>query len=117
MDINEILSGVACECGKHHACSIEKVYIEKGATARLGELCEKYNNIIVVADENTYAAGGKKVEAVTKEFVYSGEKLFARHLNQNFLSNQKGFLRFILTGNKNRSGRATVTRCTVSATC
>ena len=62
MDINKILSGVACECGKHHACSIEKVYIEKGATARLGELCEKYNNIIVVADENTYAAGGKKVE-------------------------------------------------------
>lgn len=61
MDINKILSGVVCECGKHHTCSIEKVYIEKGAVSRLSELCERYNNIIVVADENTYAAGGDKV--------------------------------------------------------
>lgn len=63
MDINEILSGVECECGRHHTCSIEKVYIEKGAAARLSELCEAYNNVIIVADENTYGAGGEKVTA------------------------------------------------------
>ena len=61
MDINEILSGVDCECGKHHTCSIEKVYIEKGAVLRLSELCAEYKKVIIVADENTYGAGGDRV--------------------------------------------------------
>ncbi len=63
MDINEILLGVDCECGKRHTCSIKKVYIEKGAVARLTELCEGYGSALVVADENTYAAGGEAVMA------------------------------------------------------
>lgn len=62
MNINEILSGVECSCGKRHTCSIEKVYIEKGAVARLTELCSAYKSVILVCDENTYAAGGKRVE-------------------------------------------------------
>ena len=61
MNINEILSGVDCACGKRHTCSIEKVYIEKGAVARLSELCSEYKRVIIVADENTYAAGGEGV--------------------------------------------------------
>ena len=67
MDINEILSGVDCECGKHHSCSIEKVYIEKGAVSRLTELCAGYKKAIIVADENTYAAGGEKVIAALSD--------------------------------------------------
>ena len=63
MDINEILLGVDCECGRRHTCSIEKVYIEKGAVARLAELCANYSSVLLVADENTYAAGGEKVTA------------------------------------------------------
>ena len=61
MNINEILMGVECECGKHHTCTIEKVYIEKGAIARLRELCEKEHKVLIVADENTYGAGGAAV--------------------------------------------------------
>lgn len=62
MNINEILAGVDCACGKHHTCSIESVYIESGAAKRLGELCKDCARILIVADENTYAAGGARVE-------------------------------------------------------
>ena len=58
MNVNEILSGIDCKCGKRHTCSIEKVYIEKGAVKRLGELCGDCKKVLVVADENTFAAGG-----------------------------------------------------------
>ena len=78
MNINEILLGVDCACGKRHTCSIEKVYIEKGAAARLSELCEAYNNVIIVADENTYAAGGERVIAAltdkkTEKVIFDGK--------------------------------------------
>jgi hypothetical protein len=29
MDINAILQGVQCSCGKHHSCPIEKIYVER----------------------------------------------------------------------------------------
>ena len=62
MDINEILKGVDCKCGKHHSCPIEKIYVEKGAISHLTELCENYSKILIVADENTYSAAGKQTE-------------------------------------------------------
>ncbi len=62
MDINEILKGRACDCGKHHTCPIEKIYVENGAISHLSELCQNYNNILIVADENTYGAAGRQVE-------------------------------------------------------
>ncbi|MBQ4528935.1 MAG: sn-glycerol-1-phosphate dehydrogenase [Clostridia bacterium] len=73
MDINTILKGIECSCGKFHKCDIDYVYIEKNAISRLKMLCGSYGNILVVADENTFnAAGeqtldalsGKKVEKV-----------------------------------------------------
>jgi len=63
MDINVLLGGVNCPCGKHHTCDIEAVYIEKNAAARLTEICRDNRHILLVADENTYAAAGKQVEA------------------------------------------------------
>jgi len=62
MDINKILQGVECKCGKTHTCDIEYVYIESGAISRFAEICTKYNSILLVADENTYGAAGEKVE-------------------------------------------------------
>ena len=62
MDFKSILGGVKCECGKTHTCNIEQVYIEKGAVAKLAELCKDYNSIILVADGNTYGAAGEKTE-------------------------------------------------------
>ena len=62
MDINSLLRGVDCACGRHHTCPIEHVYIERGAIARLGALCEDYDRILLVADENTYGAAGEQTE-------------------------------------------------------
>ena len=62
MDINAILQGVQCSCGKHHTCPIEKIYVEKGAISHLANLAAGYTKILVVADENTYGAAGKQTE-------------------------------------------------------
>lgn len=60
MDINTLLAGVDCSCGKHHACDIGYVAIEKGAISKLTELTKKYSSILLVADENTYGAAGEQ---------------------------------------------------------
>ena len=80
MNINNILNGVNCDCGKKHNCSIEKVYIESGAIERLTTLCHDYNNILLVADGNTFSVAGAEVEKVLtdknlKKVIFSGEKL------------------------------------------
>ena len=66
MDINQLLGGVHCACGEHHTCDIEAVYIERGAMKRLTDLCAPYESILLVADENTYAAAGEKTEEALK---------------------------------------------------
>ncbi len=80
MDINKLLEGIDCDCGKKHTCDIEYVYIEKGAIQRLKEICKKYQNILLVADENTYSAAGEKTEAALSgkqiaQVIFSGKTL------------------------------------------
>ena len=80
MDINQLLKGIDCACGKHHSCPIEKVYVEKNATARLKEVTSNYQKILLVADQNTYKANGEKVVSVLKDkeikkIIFSGEKV------------------------------------------
>ena len=80
MDINSILKGVKCDCGKNHSCSIECVYIESGAVKRLTELCRNFDNILLVADGNTFSAAGDKVESALtcknlKKAIFSGDTL------------------------------------------
>ena len=62
MDINQLLKGVDCSCGKRHECNIEYVYVEKNALRHLEALCKGYKNILIVADENTYGVAGQKSE-------------------------------------------------------
>ncbi|MBO5312425.1 MAG: sn-glycerol-1-phosphate dehydrogenase [Clostridia bacterium] len=71
MNINEILKGVSCDCGRHHTCEIENIYVENGAISHLSHLCEKYNGILLVADENTYGAAGEKTEGALGKKVVS----------------------------------------------
>lgn len=78
IDVNVLLNGVKCKCGKTHVCNIEKVYVESGAIARLEELCAPFNSILIVADENTFAVAGVKVKSVlkdkrVKETIFSGK--------------------------------------------
>ena len=80
MDMNLLLSGIDCACGAHHTCDIEAVYVEKGAIAHLSALCEKYQSILLVADENTYAAAGERTEQaltgkITARVIFGSEIL------------------------------------------
>ena len=80
VDINNILNGVECSCGKTHYCNIEYVYIESGAISRLETLCYQKENILIVADENTYSAAGEKVENVlssktVRKMIFSGKTI------------------------------------------
>ena len=55
MDIQALLQPTDCSCGKHHSCPIQQVYIERDALSHLPQLCAAYENILLVADENTAA--------------------------------------------------------------
>ena len=63
MHIQELLKGTDCACGRHHSCDIGFVAIERGAISHLTELTADYKAVLIVADENTYAAAGSKTEA------------------------------------------------------
>lgn len=78
MDINALLKKGECSCGRNHSCNIENVYIEHDALARFEELCKNYSCILLVADENTYAAAGEKTEKALrgkqiKKVIFSGK--------------------------------------------
>jgi len=78
MDINSILNGVSCNCGRPHNCDIECVLIEKGALTKLNEICGQEENLLLVADENTFSAAGCEVEKQLsgkniKKVIFSGK--------------------------------------------
>ena len=71
MNIQDLLSGRKnCVCGACHVCPIKHVVIRDGAIDDLSVLTEKDHHILLVADENTYAAAGKRVADVLGHKVY-----------------------------------------------
>lgn len=80
MNVNDLLKGFDCSCGKHHTCPIDYVYVEKGAAAHLAEIFKSDNEILIVADENTYAAAGKDVTAALegktiRQIIFTGKEI------------------------------------------
>ncbi len=81
MNLNQLLKGVECKaCGRVHTCPIEHIYVESDAISHLTELCKDYSEILLVADENTYSAGGSKTEkALTgkeiNKVIFSGKTI------------------------------------------
>lgn len=81
MDINQVLKGGYCSlCGKEHKCPIKYVYVENNATKYLSEIANGYEKILIVADENTYLASGKRVEdaifsKIKEKVVFSGKSV------------------------------------------
>lgn len=78
MDIQKLLSGIDCSCGKKHTCDIKHVFVGNDAICNLPRICENYNNILLVADENTYAAAGEKVmqnigTKITAKQIFTGD--------------------------------------------
>ena len=63
MDFEEMLRPKICSCGKEHSCEIKYVDIGYGVLSRIPERTRNYQHILLVADENTYAACGAQTEA------------------------------------------------------
>lgn len=78
MNIAEMLQGVDCSCGKFHRCDIGYVFIENNAITHLKDICKDFNKILLVADENTYTAAGKKVEAQLTDKQLSHQIFFGK---------------------------------------
>ena len=65
MELNQLLNhDIACSCGRTHRCDIDLVDIGRGAIERLPESINKFENILLVADSNTYAVCGERVSAL-----------------------------------------------------
>jgi len=81
MNVRDLLKGVeVCECGKSHPCPIKYVFIGSGVVKSLAESAADYKNILLVADENTYAVGGKQVEdilgeRITAKIIFDGSEI------------------------------------------
>ncbi len=77
MDIQALLKGIDCNCGRKHTCDIKYCYIEEDACKRLTELCKDYKKILIIADENTFKASGENVvNAIDKPYekvIFSGK--------------------------------------------
>ena len=86
LDINSILSGIDCNCGKTHKCDIKYVFVENGAISKLSQLCEQKSKILIVADENTFEAAGEKVvqvlgDKVVAKVVFGGNSILVPNEN------------------------------------
>ena len=54
--------GKSCSCGREHNCPIKCISIGDEAICELKRIAADYDKVLLVADENTYAAAGKKAE-------------------------------------------------------
>ncbi|MBP3479468.1 MAG: sn-glycerol-1-phosphate dehydrogenase [Oscillospiraceae bacterium] len=80
MNIQQMLQGIDCVCGQHHTCDIRYVAIEKGAISHLTDLSKDFQSVLLVADENTYAAAGAQTEVslgakLTEKVIFSGKTI------------------------------------------
>ncbi len=77
MNFDELLREKECACGKKHSCSIQHIIIGRGANGKLGALLGGYQNILLVADTNTYAACGDEIKTQIGDKL-EGEHVFVR---------------------------------------
>jgi len=80
LDINQLLRGGPCSCGKTHTCRIQSVFVAQNAIEHLEKICCDYRNILLVADQNTFDAAGEKTVAALREkhlekVIFSAEKV------------------------------------------
>ncbi len=67
--MNDFKKIFTCECGKIHNALIDEYVVEKNAISRLGDFVKKYNGTkaFILADKNTYLAGGQKAVSVLEQ--------------------------------------------------
>ncbi len=57
-----------CTCSqKKHFAPVKKIEVSGGAIEKVPEILSEYKKIFLVADENTYAVAGKRVEELLRE--------------------------------------------------
>jgi len=62
MELDQLLNhDITCSCGRTHRCDIDLVDIGRGAVERLPESVKNFENILLVADSNTFAVCGERV--------------------------------------------------------
>ena len=65
MKMDALTGGIhSCACGKDHSCPIDHVVIGADTASVLPQLCDKYERILLVSDENTWEIWGKTICAV-----------------------------------------------------
>ncbi len=68
MKLEQLLNrDIVCSCGRTHRCNIDLVDIGAGAIDRLPESVKDFENILLVADSNTYAVCGERVRDLLGE--------------------------------------------------
>ena len=70
MDFVSMLKEFDCTCGKKHSCEIKHIHIGKDAILALPQTVKPYRHILLVADQNTYAICGEKVQSLLGEQCY-----------------------------------------------
>ena len=80
MNVETLLLGkLDCECQKAHLCPIKEVYIGKGVVGSIAKTASGYNNVLLIADENTYSVAGKAVTGALGEKI-KGRVIFGAEL-------------------------------------
>ena len=80
MDLQRMIRGKECACGRTHTCAIRDIAIARGALERLPGLMAPYSRILFVADENTYRAAGERAagllgERILHKVLFPGDTL------------------------------------------
>ena len=70
-------TALPCECGRVHRVGIEKVVIQKNALMIIPDILRDfdYDNVLLVADKNTYKVAGEGVETLLKDRGFAYRKL------------------------------------------
>ena len=57
-----------CACGREHQIEVKEIYIESGASSRLTDILENYQNPVIICDSNTRAAAEPFLEEEFKSY-------------------------------------------------
>ncbi|MFX0098747.1 MAG: sn-glycerol-1-phosphate dehydrogenase [Candidatus Hodarchaeota archaeon] len=72
MDLLKLANIKECPCGRTHHVDIKQIIIKRGALERLPDIIKKHDTslpVLIVCDDNTHVAAGKKVEMLLDQHV------------------------------------------------
>ena len=87
VDINKFIG--FCGCGKEHKIMVKDIIIESEAIKKLSMIMEKerFKNITIICDENTYAAAGEEIKEIIPKGKFINLKSENLHANEITVQN------------------------------